>query len=361
MSVDFYISNFAGGGAEINFINLVNLMNLSGYNSQFIVNKSDGPNISSLDDSIKINNLEVENSRGAIYSLVKYINQSKPDIIISTLTHCNLALLIASLFTKHSTKIIVREANSFLDQRKSLNLWRLFYERIRAGILYRFADEIIVNSEGARTQLANAIFIDHAKIKILPNLINYEKILSLSKKKIDSKLKNLIANKRLIVSVGRLIRNKDYFTMLRAIKDLNRENIILLIMGEGKQYDIINKEIIKLKLQEKVELMGYVENPYNIMKIADVFLLTSIFEGMPNVLIEALSLKVPIVSSNCNSGPRELINNGENGFLVPVGDYIGFARAIEKQLSNPIIGDNLTIIHNHSEKNVLEILNEIIK
>ena len=136
-----------------------------------------------------------------------------------------------------------------------------------------------------------------------------------------------------VVAVGRLQEQKDYATMIRAFAQVRKARPVrLLILGEGKERPMLEALIEELGLQEDVGLPGFVMNPYAYLARASLFVLSSRWEGLPTVLIEALCCGTPVVSMDCPSGPREILRGGEYGRLVPVGDAEALARAIEKTL-----------------------------
>ena len=125
-----------------------------------------------------------------------------------------------------------------------------------------------------------------------------------------------------MVSVGRLTNQKDHLTLLKSIKLLDKSfKVKLIIIGKGINKKLLQSYIKKNKLQNKVYLLGYLDNPYHYINDSDIVILTSKYEGLPNILLEAQYLKKYIISSNCISGPKEILLNGKAGDLIKVGDY----------------------------------------
>jgi len=213
-----------------------------------------------------------------------------------------------------------------------MGLLRLFYERLRTSILYRRANLILVNSIGSRDQLSKATMIKKNNIVVLPNSVDINLIRSLAKQRIEPFINQFVKGKKVIVSVGRLVRNKDFSTLIKAFNRLEEKNIVLLILGEGNLEYQLQSLINRLNLEKKILLTGFIDNPYSIVAKSDVFVLSSIFEGMPNSLIEAMVLNIPIVATDCPSGPKEILMDGEHGILVPVNDSKLMADAIINQL-----------------------------
>ena len=162
----------------------------------------------------------------------------------------------------------------------------------------------------------------------------FNKIFKLSKKKTKNYFKKSILK---IVSVGRLTYQKDFGTLIRAINLIKNRDVQLIIIGKGKEREKLIDLIHEYKLQNKIKLIGYKKNPFNIISQADIFVLTSKFEGSPNVLVEALYLKKYIISTDCPTGPREILNHGKFGRLVKIGDYKNIAKELNRYSNSNFI------------------------
>ena len=188
-------------------------------------------------------------------------------------------------------------------------------------ILYKFlinlADDVMVNSLEFKKS-----FEKKFKIKVECIYNPFDKIFIRNKIKDKIKIRFFKKNYLNIVSVGRLTDQKDHITLLRAIS-LLRENfkIKLIIIGKGEKKNLLHKFIIKNKLSNKVKLLGYLSNPYPYICKSDIVILSSKFEGLPNILLEAQFLKKYIISTNCPTGPKEILLDGEAGDLFKVGDH----------------------------------------
>ena len=132
-----------------------------------------------------------------------------------------------------------------------------------------------------------------------------------------------------LISVGRLVDQKDHLTLLKAIKLINSKcKIELIIMGRGILKNSIKNFILENKLTKNIRLMNFNKNPFAYIKLADALVLSSKYEGLPNVLLEALTLGKPVISSSCPTGPKEILSNGKGGLLFKVGDYKALSKKI---------------------------------
>ena len=143
-------------------------------------------------------------------------------------------------------------------------------------------------------------------------------------------------DKPIILSAARLERHKGFFPLLQAFAEIRTtHNARLAILGEGSMREQIEAEIVRLGLEEDAALLGFAHNPFAYMSKADAFVLASEFEGLPNVLVQAMAFGTPIVATNCKSGPAEILCGGRYGTLVPVGDVHALARGLGNALTQP--------------------------
>ena len=196
-------------------------------------------------------------------------------------------------------------------------------------ILFKFflpmADEIIVNSYDFKKQMDKEFNLE---TKLILNPFDYKKIKKLKNEKIKD---NFFKDKKnfKIINTARLTDQKDHLTLLKAFKIINKKiKSKLLIIGSGKNKEIIKNYISENNLQYSVKLIPFQNNPYNYINAADLFILTSKFEGLPNVLLEALSLKKFVISTNCPTGPSEILLRGKAGYLFEIGNYKQLAKKI---------------------------------
>lgn len=195
--------------------------------------------------------------------------------------------------------------------------------------IFKFADKIIVNSYEFKKKFKNKF---NLQTTCIYNPLNKYEIIKKSKIKSDIKFSKHKLN---IINVGRFTDQKDQITLLRAINLIkNKINFRLLLVGRGIEKDNLIKYIDKNNLKKNVKLINFTKNPFNLMRNSDLFVLSSLYEGLPNVLLEALTLKKFIISSNCPTGPKEILLNGKAGYLFKIGDYIGLSKLIIKYTKN---------------------------
>ena len=242
----------------------------------------------------------------AILTLIKIFFNKKKVLVLSFQSNI-WAIILCRIF---SQKIITR-SNSFPDHWTNSLIKKFLFKKI-----YPLANHNIVNSLRTKND-----FIKNYKIKptCIYNPLDISKIKSLSRK---SASKIFSKNKLKIIHVGRLSEEKDHITFLRALHLLDKQiNYDAVIMGQGKMKGKIEKFIKNYNLSNNVRLINYKPNPYPYIKQSDFVILTSLHEGLPNILLEAIALKKFVISSNCISGPKEILCNGKGGALFKVQDF----------------------------------------
>lgn len=265
--------------------------------SESFYNISDNVNIVKFDyqDSSKFSNLF--NGLKIIIKLRKNIKQIKPDFVLSIVSAVNILTIISSLFL--DTKVITRDVFSHTRNRK-------YFDKLGRKFFYRFANGMIAQTSEIK------FFIEKEtgckNINVIPNPVrNFNSNTSVKKEK-------------LIINVGRLNAQKGQKYFIEACSKINIPGWKFIVLGEGKLRKILENKIMELSVTNKVELPGAVKNVDDYLLKSSIFVFPSLYEGLPNALIEAMSAGLPCVSFDCETGPRDLINDGQNGFLVPVGD-----------------------------------------
>lgn len=259
-----------------------------------------------------------------LYLLAKEIIKTREIIILSFQANI-YAIFLAKVF---NIKIIVR-ANS------SPNGWSTnFIKKKIFKFFYNKANKIIVNSNEFKKDFFDFFNI---KTKCIYNPLNLKDILKQSKsKKYFEKLNKWKDNHFVILNVGRIVEQKNQLIILKSLEELLKLKIKikLLIVGEGKLKKYLINYAKKKKLLNNVKFLKFQKNPYPLYKFADIFILSSKFEGLPNVLLESQALKTPIISSKCKSGPKEILLNGKAGLYFNYNDHSDLAKKIIKYLEN---------------------------
>ncbi|MGI0480993.1 glycosyltransferase [Geminocystis sp. CENA526] len=343
LKIALLVPSLNGGGAERVIVNLANYFNRQKESTVWIITTQKGVYFDILDYDImryflpdlnlRIFNLNILKSVSQLISLCLFLIINKPDILMSTTHSSNILGPIAKILTGVKTKVVVRTANTFDDFRvEKLSLRQRLYLRV-LKLSYYLADFHIANSPDTKKDVNFFCCVPKENIKVIPNPVYDPKIENLSLEKIGHKW--IDNGCKYIVSAGRLHPQKDFDTLLMAFYELQaKHDVKLIILGTGDQEKRLKELVKKLGIAEKIDFVGFQTNPYPYFKNAQVFVLTSRWEGFGNVLVESLAVGTPIVSSDCSGGPRFILKDGMYGTLVNIGNSQGFADAIEQVLLN---------------------------
>lgn len=235
---------------------------------------------------------------------------------------------------KHKVKVICRLSNHPSAVKYEKSKLRKISEFVKP-YTYKKADQVIGNSERLSEDFGKLI---HKKVITIYNPIDFTQIEQAVTDEIPEELKREAADfkGRLLITVGRITRQKDMQTLLKGFAASRaKETSMLWIVGEGGERDEISQLIVQLHLEEHVHLLGYQSNVYKFMKYADLFVQTSLYEGCPNALIEAVAAGLPAIATDCLSGPDEVLLQGQGGDLIPIGDAAKLAERIDAYFDDP--------------------------
>lgn len=330
MKITIMFQSFHSGGVEQILINIAN--ELCNYHEITVVTmNAEGELKTSLSESIRIVDFKKKKAIKTIGPLIKYIKSNKPDIILSAKHFINIAVLISNMMLSKKIKVIATVHGQLGTNIKDI-MMKLFIKTI-----YPLSDCIICVSNGVAEEMSTIINDRYSeKIKVIYNPVIDKQFIYKVNESNSIELEKP-SNEKWIVSIGRISKEKNLELLIKSFNKIpDKENTKLIIIGDGPEKENIENLVFKLGLEKEVIFKGYQKNPYIYLKNADVFVLSSDREGLPTVLIEALFFKVHIVSTDCKSGPREILSNGKYGKLVPVNDSDKLAVAIDEQLNSKI-------------------------
>jgi len=302
-------------------------------------------------DNVNVQLLGKKRAYQMLLGTIKSVNEFKPDILFSAEDHLNIIVMLASFFFKNKVKISCSSrvtpfdtySNNLFTKRWVLKLLMRFFMN-RADVLSCVSKDMVYQYKDI---FKNSRHIDIYNI-VQPSSENIS-LISSDKSWIEDASK-------IILGVGMLAHWKGFEDLIRAFDLIPREkNYKLLILGDGPLKNKLNKLIKELNLTKKVHLKGNVSNTSPYYKVADLFVLSSYVEGLPNVLVEALSYGCTCVATNCQTGPREVLSDGLYGYLTPVGNVKELSKTILKAIDNPIsIHKTMKAVEPFTLKNVLE-------
>lgn len=327
--------NSQGGGAERVFSYLARGLSERGYPVDLVLASAKGPYLADLPPAVRVIDLRVGRILSAIYPLVRYLRSERPAVLLSALDYANVAAIFAARLARTSTRVIptVHVAHSRVFNPPSKSRDRLLWLAIRAS--YPCANAIVAVSRGIAEDLRDLAGIQERLIHVI-----YNPVLTPER---EARAKEVPAHRwfaspgpDIILSIGSFVPAKDQATLIRAFAILRKKKPArLLILGEGALRKELENLVLSLGLAGEVSLPGFVGNPFACLSRASLFVLSSAWEALPTVLIEALAAGVPIVATDCRHGPAEILDHGRHGRLTPVGDAAALAEAMQDGLAQP--------------------------
>jgi glycosyltransferase involved in cell wall biosynthesis len=335
--IAIYIPILDIGGAERVMLILAGGFLKKGYAVDLVLSKKTGLLLKLVPIGVRIIDLDGKRMLPSIWPLAQYLRREHPDAIISGLDIANIIVVCARLLAFSKTRILltIHSHMSFLAKDSGRIRDRVYPWLLH--LFYRYAYGIIAISKGAALEASLSAGIPPSKIQVVNNPIDLNNILQLSYEKVDHPWFNGENEIPVILTVGRLTSAKDLPTLLRSFWLLcQQRSARLVIIGDGDECSKLVVLASELGITKNVYLPGFDLNPYRYMSHSNVFVLSSYFEGFANVLVEALACGTQVVSTNCPSGPAEILEDGKHGRLVPVGDTAALAGAIADALDYPL-------------------------
>lgn len=315
-------------------VNLADGFATRGLRVDLVLVKASGPYLAEVPDTVRIVELGSSRVSTSLPALVRYLRRDRPVALLSTLNHANVVAVVAGFLAGVETRIVVRQANT-LSQ--SSGAAKKFVSKAMPLLVRRFygwADEIIAVSDGVAEDLTRTANLPAERIRVIPNPVVMPTLSTLAREPVEHGW-FAAGGSPIVLGVGRLTKQKDFATLCRAIAKVRRRRPVrLVILGEGEDRPALEALVSELGIEDAVWLPGFVANPFAYMSKASVFVLSSAWEGLPGALIQAMACGAPVVATDCESGPREILQGGRFGRIVPVGDPESMANAIEGALSD---------------------------
>jgi len=319
-----FIYRLSYGGAARTMMNIVNHLDRDKFEPILVTLDYTFDYEQHVHDDVRFIKLDTKRLRSAIMPLAKLIRKEQPDIVFSTIPNYNTIAILATLLSRTKTNIIVREA-AYLGGSFKENFKLRCY-----GLLYRFANKVIALSNGVKENLISRYHVKRDLIEVIYNPVDIQYIEASMKEPLAEPYEAIYtSSEKVIVTAGRLVKEKDHATLLRAFKQVTEQiPSHLVILGEGELESSLKALAKQLKIEPNVHFVGFQPNPYAFFHRADVFVLTSITEGFGHVLVEALTVETPVVSTRCAPGGEEVLENGTYGKLCNVGDDKAIATSL---------------------------------
>ncbi|MCK2047152.1 MULTISPECIES: glycosyltransferase [Chromohalobacter] len=334
MKICIVTPSFSGGGAERIAVNLANYYAKNGLDVCLVVFEGVGPYRRQVGGSIKLIDLNVKRLRyDAWLKLRKVIKDESPEYVLSVMRGANIFVGLA-LPIMNNIKVAFREANT-MEAFRRISWRRRLIHKFLMKFSYGRADVVIANSIDTKKDLVNNNIVQESHVKVIGNpVINDD----LNEKAGGALCHDWLSSSDVLVvlHVGRLDVQKNQALLLSAFSLAVNSvpNLKLVILGEGEEKKNLEELASELGVKDSVDFVAFQDNPYPYYKAADLFVLSSDWEGFGNVIVEALACGTPVISTDCPGGPRTILANGKYGVLVPCGDAERLSSEIVSHVSN---------------------------
>lgn len=333
--IAFFLPSVRGGGAQRVIVNLLQGMSDRGLPLDLVLAIADGVFLEQLPPAVRLVDLRAGRLIRSLVPLVKYLREARPRYLVSSMSHANLIALWAARLAGTGTPVMVTVHNTMSQSAGQARRIGGAVEPILLRAFYPWASSIVAVSAGAADDLARTTGLPRDRVRVIYNPVITPPLLATARQTPDHPW-FAPGQPPVIVGVGRLTRQKDFATLLRAFAQVRRRRPArLVILGEGEDRAELEALAGELGVAGDVALPGFRDDAMAYMSRAALFVLSSAWEGLPTVLIEALAAGTRVVSTDCPSGPREILQDGRLGALVPVGDAAALAQAIGAALDRP--------------------------
>lgn len=332
--VAIFLPDLGGGGAERCNVILANEFASRGVEVDLVVYNADGPFARLVADDVRLVVLGCRRLETSLLPFCRYVMRERPSVVMASMQHAGIVALLAKRLVGKGRRFIVQYQNTISRDYATFGPAGRFWLRL-LGLLLPSADAVVAVSKQAAQDIVDTFPRTAGNILYIYNAVSEDAIAQLVDEPVTHPWFH-DPGTPVMLSAGRLVPLKNYQSLLDAFSRVLRVRPArLIIIGEGTDRSRLVSRAKELGITDSVDFAGFQANPYSFMKNARVFVLSSLQEGLPLVLIEALACGTPVVSTDCPSGPREVLEGGKWGRLVPVGDSRALADAMLATLDDP--------------------------
>ena len=335
MSVMILIGSFGGGGAERAMINFANGLSRRQIPVELVVGRGEGPFSTLVVPDIDVTVLS-SGMLAAVARLRKRIVETRPAVVFSSQRSANAASVLSTRWLRNRPRVIAREGSTPSIDERHLHKYQRRYARVLKNVV-RHADYIMAASEAAASDCKNYYRLGDNKVGTLYTPLVGEDLYRQSAEPTEHRWFD--TDIPIVTTLGRVMPVKDFATLIQAFSIVRQGRACkLLIIGgidrDTAYFNSLKRLVARLKIENDVEFTGFKANPFPYLVKSDTYVLSSLYEGLPGALVQAMALGCKLVSTDCRSGPREILKAGQFGRLVPVGDSAAMAQAIHDSLEH---------------------------
>jgi len=326
--IAIYIPSLRGGGAERVIVGLANAFADAGHKVDLVLVRAEGPYIDQVAENVRVVDLGASRVALSLPMLVQYLRRERPAAMLSALGHANVIAVVARNMARVPLRLVVSEHSTVSVAEKSAKSVPARVVKVMRKLAYSYADVVVAVSQGVADDLVDSTGVPRDRVHVIYNPVVTPTLVEMCQQSIDDPWFGP-SSPPVILGAGRLTLAKDFENLIRAFAQVRSKRACrLMILGEGELRQELEKLASDLGVRSDLAMPGFVVNPYAYMKRASVFVLSSRWEGLPSVLIEALACGCSVVSTDCPSGPAEILEGGRWGRLVPPGDPDALASEI---------------------------------
>lgn len=360
--IAIFLPSLAGGGAERVLVLIAKELAANGLNVDMVLGRAEGPFLSQMHPKIQVVDLRAKWMPSCLFALAAYFRHAKPDAMLSGLPIANILAILASRLARTDTRLVAClhcvESLAIRSDPRYIRRWLtcLLYPWIM-----RRNSTFVAVSRGVADDFVAFARVPRERVRVINNPVVTSDLSSKSLEPVNEVWAVQSDASPLILAVGRLNLVKDFTSLIRAFALVRRtRRARLVILGEGPERRNLEQTIRECGLETSVWLPGFVENPFRFMRRADLLVLSSRIESFGNVLVEAMACGTPVVSTDCPYGPREILEDGRWGQLVPVGDEPALADAILKALATKRLAHPYDRAYEFSLEHILPAYAEVL-
>ncbi|HEB98405.1 MAG TPA: glycosyltransferase [Thiotrichales bacterium] len=329
------ISFSGAGGVERMVLNLVEEFVRRGYRVDLLLIRAEGEHLRELPERVNVVRLGVQHTLASVLPLARWLREHRPPVLLVAKDRAGRAALWARRLSGVDTRIAIRLGTNLSAALAGRGWLKRVTRTLPMRWSYRMAERVIAVSRGVAEDTARVTGLPPERISVAHNPVVTPRLLALAEEPVEHPWLG-DSEAPVILGAGRLTRQKDFTTLIRAFAQARAAlPCRLIILGDGGQRNELLALAAELGVAGDLDLPGFAANPYAWMRAADLFVLSSRWEGSPNVLTEAMACGTPVVSTDCPSGPRETLQDGRFGPLVPMGDAAALGQAILDTLASP--------------------------
>jgi glycosyltransferase involved in cell wall biosynthesis len=346
--IALFLRSLSGGGVERVMLNLANGFADRGYLVDLVLLKAEGINLPRVKPEVRIIDLNTASASNtkkikfptslqsvrSLPALTQYLRQEQPAALLSAAHFPNEIAVIAKHLARVSTRIVVSEHTTLSIEATTGEQLTSRFAPLAARLTYPFANRVVAVSKGAAADLTQVAGISPKRVQVIYNPVIHPEMLEQVKEPLDHPWFQS-GEPPVILGVGRFVAAKNFSMLVRSFALLRQQRPArLILLGGGREHPQLEALAKELGVSDDVALLGFAKNPYPYMAQSAVLALTSQYEGLANVLVEAMAVGTPVVATDCKSGPAEILDSGKYGKLVPVHDDQAMADALLTTLSN---------------------------